>query len=153
MTKQIRVVIVGNSPLPIENTSRNYAPGIRTWHFAYSARDANCKVLVIGNRIPKSYDTNAEPIIENIIDDIEYCSVEPRLFEDKSWLTKKIMNFKPDCVVGVNPHPCSVLSKLDLSVPFSGGSGRRRDIVYNCSSDSCQSYDRNRVWYFFTLTV
>jgi len=118
MTKQIRVVIVGNSPLPIENTSRNYAPGIRTWHFAYSARDANCKVLVIGNRIPKSYDTNAEPIIENIIDDIEYCSVEPRLFEDKSWLTKKIMNFKPDCVVGVNTHPCSVLSELDLPVPF-----------------------------------
>ena len=52
MTKK-RVLIVGNSPIPTENTSKNYAAGIRTWHFACAAKNANCNVMIIGCSILK----------------------------------------------------------------------------------------------------
>jgi len=36
-----RIVVIGSSPLPFENAEKNYAAGIRTWHFASTAKDAN----------------------------------------------------------------------------------------------------------------
>lgn len=118
MADKKRVVIVGNSPLPVENTERTFAPGIRTWHFATAAKDAGFEVLIIGNRIPKSYPDDSDSFLELSFDDIAYCSADPILFEDKTWLSKKISQFKPTCVVSVNTHPSSIVADLDLDIPF-----------------------------------
>jgi len=113
-----RVLILGNAPLPVENASRNYAPGIRTWHFANSAKNANCDVLVIGYRIPKSYQEKLPEIKFLQIDGIDYYTVEGHVFENKDWLKEKISQFKPDCIVGVNTHPASIAAELNLDIPF-----------------------------------
>jgi len=116
--KQTRVVIVGNSPLPMENAKKTYAPGIRTWHFGYSAKEANCKVMIIGCRIQKSYDAELPDVKFEKINDMYYYSVEPLIFENKNWLKEKIINFKPDCIIGVNTYPSSIVAQLDLDYPF-----------------------------------
>ena len=116
--KQKRVVIVGNSPLPMENAKKTYAPGIRTWHFGYSAKEANCKVMIIGCRIQKSYDAELPDVKFEKINDMYYYSVEPLIFENKNWLKEKIINFKPDCIIGVNTYPSSIVAQLDLDYPF-----------------------------------
>jgi len=118
MNKKNRVIIVGNSPFPFENSSRNYAPGIRTWHFGLAAKDANYDVLILGCRIPKSYDEDQPDIKFEKQDDIEYYSVIPTIFENKKWLKEKIQEFEPDVIVGVNTYPCSIISDLELKIPF-----------------------------------
>ena len=94
-----RVLIIGNSPIPTENSTKNHAPGIRTWHFACAAKNTNCDVMVIGCRLPKSYEENIQEILSEKIDDIEYYSIEPKVFENSNWMIKKIQEFKPDSIM------------------------------------------------------
>jgi len=116
--KQHNVLIIGHSPLPFENTQKTFAPGIRTWHFSKSAKEANCNVLVIGARIPKAYGEKLPDILKKEIEGITYYSVEPFIFENKQWLEEKIRDFDPTCIVGVNSYPSSIVSGLEISVPF-----------------------------------
>ena len=118
MENKKKVIILGHSPLPIENTKKNFAPGTRTWHFAYSAKDAGCKVLVIGIRIPNSYDDSVPDIKLENIRDIQYYSVNEKIFSDLKWINDIISKFQPDCIVGVNTFPASIVSDLDLDIPF-----------------------------------
>jgi len=113
-----RVAIIGNSPLPIENVKKNYAAGIRTWNFATAAKNNNCEVMIIGYRIPKSYQNIEEEIKFMEIEGINYYSVEGTKFEDKNWMLDKINNFNPDCIVGVNTFPASFVAELNLNIPF-----------------------------------
>jgi len=113
-----RVLIIGNAPIPLENALRSYAPGIRTWNFACAAKDANCVVKIIGCRIPKAYEKDMPEIKHEKLQDIEYFSVDPHLFENGDWLMEEILKFHPDCIVGVNTHPCSIISQLNLPAPF-----------------------------------
>ncbi len=118
MENKKKVIILGHSPLPIENTKKNFAPGTRTWHFAYSAKDAGCEVLVIGIRIPNSYDNSVPDIKLENIRDIQYYSVNEKIFSDLKWINDIISKFQPDCIVGVNTFPASIVSDLDLDIPF-----------------------------------
>jgi GT2 family glycosyltransferase/glycosyltransferase involved in cell wall biosynthesis len=118
MAGKKRVVILGHSPLPVENALKNFAPGTRTWHFAYSARDAECDVLVIGCRISNSYQSGIPAIKHETIQNIEYYSVSETVFSDLDWMQDTISKFQPDCIVGVNTFPASIVSNLNLEIPF-----------------------------------
>jgi len=113
-----RIIIIGNSPLPFENVTKTYAAGIRTWHFACAARDAHCNVMIIGCKIPHVY--KKESLDEKFMskDEIDYYSVSGKVFEDKKWLNEKITQFKPDCIIGVNTHPSSIVAEQNLDIPF-----------------------------------
>jgi len=113
-----RIVVIGSSPLPFENAEKNYAAGIRTWHFASTAKDANCDVMVIGYQIPNCYK-EIPPEIKNLqIEGIDYYSVAGQIFEDLDWMNKKISQFNPDCIVGVNTYPASIAAQLNFDIPF-----------------------------------
>ena len=113
-----RVVILGSSPLPFENTKKTYASGIRTWHFTLAAKEANCDVMIIGYRIPSAYVEELPEIKFMQVDGIDYYNVDGPIFENKDWLLEKINAFNPDCIIGVNTHPSSVVAKLNLPIPF-----------------------------------
>jgi len=113
-----KILIIGNSPLPHENVEKTFAPGIRTWNFATAVNTKNSFVKVIGCRIPFVYPTSTNSETFEKIDDIEYLSVNGKLFENLDWLKNEISKFKPDCIIGVNAYPCSIISNLDLEVPF-----------------------------------
>jgi len=113
-----KVVIIGSSPLPFENTAKNYAAGIRTWNFALSAKNVNYQVMVIGYRIPSAYKDELPEIKFLQHDGIDYYSVDGPIFENKDWMRKKIKQFEPHCIVGVNTHPSSVVAELNLEIPF-----------------------------------
>jgi len=113
-----KVVILGQSPLPIEHFKKNYASGARTWNFAKSAQDADCEVLLIGIRIPHIYDEKEPSIIQKKIGDIEYYSIDNSVASDKKWIKEKIMKFNPDSIVGVTTFPASILADLEIELPF-----------------------------------
>jgi len=113
-----KVVILGYSPLPFENVSKNYAPGARTWHFTQVALNAGKKVLLIGSRIPNVYDKNLDPITNEKKGNLDYYSVDSAIFENKEWLREKILEFNPVCIVGVTTYPCSMVAELNLGIPF-----------------------------------
>jgi len=115
-----RIVIIGNSPLPFENAIKNYAHGARTWHFAKSAKDANCDVMIIGYQIPNSYKENPPEIKFDQVNGIDYYSVAGQIFENKDWMKEKISQFNPDCIIGVNTFPTSIAAQLKLEIPFWG---------------------------------
>jgi len=116
--KKTRVVIIGSSPLPIETAQKNFAAGIRTWHFARAAKEVGCEVMIIGYRIPRSYKQELPDEKFLQIEGMNYYIVDGPLFENTNWMSKKISQFHPDCVVGINTHPASVVSKLNLDTPF-----------------------------------
>jgi len=113
-----KVVILGQSPLPIEHFKKNYASGARTWSFAKSAQDADSQVLLIGIRIPHIYDEKEPSIIQKKIGNIEYFSIDNSIANDKKWLKEKIMKFNPDSIVGVTIFPASILADLEIEAPF-----------------------------------
>jgi len=116
--KKMKILIIGNSPLPNENVKRTYAPGIRTWNFAKSAKNENTEVMIIGCKIPFAYEGSTENEKFNKIDDINYISVSQELFENRNWLENEINKFEPNCIVGVNTHPCSIISNMEIKIPF-----------------------------------
>jgi len=117
-SKLKKIVILGQSPLPMENFKKNFAPGARTWSFAKSAIDCGCKVLLIGIRIPHIYNENSPSIIYQKIDDIEYYSIDGSIAEDRKWLKEKILEFNPSSIVGVTIYPASIAADLDMDIPF-----------------------------------
>jgi len=118
MEKIRRVVIIGISPLPFENLKKNYAPGKRTWDFALAAKEANCQVIVIGYRIPDTYEKKIPDVYLQKHENIDCYSVIGEIFENPHWLKTKISEFTPDCVVGVTTYPSSIVTNLNLELPF-----------------------------------
>lgn len=113
-----RIVIIGSSPLAFEKAEKNYGAGIRTWHFANAAKDANCDVMIIGYQMPNCFK-DEPPEIKNLqIEGIDYYSVAGQIFENKDWMKEKIIQFNPDCIVGVNTYPASIVAQLNLDIPF-----------------------------------
>ena len=113
-----KVVILGSSPLPFENTPKTSASGIRTWYFAQAAKEENCQVLILGYRIPFSYEEDLPETKFIQKNGIDYYSISGELFEDKNWMKEKISQFDPDCIVGVNTHPSSVAANFSIDIPF-----------------------------------
>jgi len=113
-----RIVLLGHSPLPYENLSKNYAPGARTWHFAKAALEVGSEVLLIASRIPHVYDKNKKLIEFEKKGNLNYYSVDDSVFQDKNWLKEKISEFNADCIVGVTTYPASIVADLDLGIPF-----------------------------------
>ena len=104
--------------MPFENTKKTYASGIRSWHFTLAAKEAYCDVMIIGYRIPSAYVEELPEIKFMQVDGIDYYNVDGPIFENKDWLLEKINAFNPDCIIGVNTHPSSVVAKLNLPIPF-----------------------------------
>lgn len=128
----MRILLVGNGPLPDENTPKRYAAGLRTWQL-FSAlqndkaagQSANHQIHLVTIAEPNAYDdtdspdpTAQPPEISQITPDCNRYNFHKKDRRLKSKLQKLINTQKPDVIIAANNHPSYLVSKLKFKVPF-----------------------------------
>jgi len=115
-----RILLFGFSPLPVENSHRLHAPGIRTWQMAGPLLADGHEVLLVCCRYGAGYGED-EP------DTIELPRPEPglrclllrdTLFNDVRHLQQLHDEFRPDGVVGATVIPSAAAVKLETRAPI-----------------------------------
>ena len=131
-----RVLIIGNSPLPEENTSSRPAAGLRTNQFltpllkkggmvvrdkehAFSAETRpQFKVQLVTIAMPECYDQKIEPkeIVKGEHFSHFLVSKDDRSL--KGSIQKIHDEFQPEVIIGVNTYPSYIASGLDSLAPL-----------------------------------
>lgn len=118
-----KVLLIGNSPLPNENTSSRPAAGLRTHQFL-SVLKQNCIVQVLTIAMPECYDDKVDR--SEIKHSDKY--FEARVSKDdpglKSFVQRVHDDFQPEVIVSVNTFPsyiaCSIKSQAPLWADLNG---------------------------------
>jgi glycosyltransferase involved in cell wall biosynthesis len=113
-----RVLVVGHAPLPIENSSRNYAPGNRTWQFIAPLLAGRHDVCLIAFRLPNAYPANQPDQHTQPQKHFQYHNLAAERMEDTDYLRQIMLDFAPDCVLGVTTLASSIATRLNPAVPL-----------------------------------
>ncbi len=115
-----RVLLIGMSPLPTENTSKSYAAGLRTWQFAKALTHAGHDLVLVCCRIPYVYPARLDAIVESRdaeLDVLRFDANESALVSG-NFLSGLIASHHPECIVGAHTFPSSLAAKLDTNEPI-----------------------------------
>lgn len=95
-----RVLVLGSAPLLFESAVRTYAAGARTWQLTEPLINDGHDVMLIGQRLPKSYAEGCDPdFVVTSSRGFVYRSVEPSIFQSVGFLSQVCRDFHPDAVV------------------------------------------------------
>ena len=113
-----KVLLVGNAPLPSENTSSRPAAGLRTWQFLQALLAAGLEVKLICIAMPECYEQ--EPTYQTEQISGRYSKVV--ISKQDVDLVKRVQHehdaFKADLIVSVNTFPSYIVAQLDSELPF-----------------------------------
>lgn len=112
-----RILVAGLCPLPFENTSRNYGPGIRTWQLASGLRAAGHPVRVLAMVIPGVYEAG-ELRAEEVRHGIEVRRVDGERFFDGATVPVEIERFAPQALVGATIYGSLALAQSGSQLPL-----------------------------------
>lgn len=112
-----RILICGICPLPVENTHRNYGPGMRSWQFARALTLQGHAVKLVAMRTPGAYD-DREPAAEERIDGFEVERLAEARFFDRGEIEARIEAFRPDALVGATIYGSRALASCRSNLPF-----------------------------------
>jgi len=126
-----RILILGNCPLPDENTKSRPAAGLRTYQFlkpllgsgatgnAFSGmRREKFKVFLVTIAMPECYENEPGKKEIRYSDDFSQLQIskdDPNLFEE---IQKIHDEFHPDAIVGVNTFPAYVAAGIKSAAPM-----------------------------------
>jgi len=118
MKDKRKLLILGNAPLPFENTKKNYAAGIRTWQFVeplikfdngFEAIDVYLIIMRnIYNTIPKNFS----------LGNVHFKYITEEIALDKNFLSDKNINDEYEAIIGINTYPSYACAKLNTQIPF-----------------------------------
>ena len=112
-----RVLVCGLCPLPFENTSQNYGPGIRTWQLAKAAALGGHEVRVLAMVIPGVYEGDELASSEEI-DGITIRRLDGEAFHDPDVLRAEIARWRPSVLVGATVYGSLVIAEIEPELPF-----------------------------------
>lgn len=112
-----RILVAGLCPLPFENTSQNYGPGIRTWQFAVGLRAAGLRVRVLAMVIPGVY-AGDELRAEEVRDGIEIRRLPGERFLEGPAVPDEIRRFGPQALVGATIYGSLALVRAGSDLPL-----------------------------------
>ncbi len=112
-----KILLLGLAPLPFENTTKTFGPGIRAWQFAKPLISQGHELLLIASRIPFVYKDRPRVEVISQQDNFKYIQVEQQEFEMGDLLHKQIKEFEPDCIVGATSFPSYIASLLEGDLP------------------------------------
>lgn len=97
-----KIIILGNSPLPSDNSNSRPAAGLRTYQFIKALETANFEYKLITISIDKNCKkyNNTHTIIEK--DDTKITSK----------LQSEITKYNPDIIIGINTYPSYLACKI-----------------------------------------
>ncbi len=131
-----RLLIVGSSPLPDENTKSRPAAALRTWQFVQpflreggtviadkgnafgSVKRPHFQVRLVTIAMPECYDK--EPEYREICESEDFAQYrfsknDPDLMNGLSEIHDE---FQPDAIIGVNTYPAYIAAQIKSEAPF-----------------------------------
>jgi len=112
-----KLFVLGLSPLPFENTKKNFGPGIRTWQFVQPLLQTNHEILLVANRIPYIYPDTIAPEIKIRRENLTYIHVQDNIFRNKRRIQELHDAFNPDAILAATIFSTSPLTQLDTTAP------------------------------------
>jgi len=117
-----KILICGNAPLPTEKEAKKqYAAGLRTWHFIKPLLDAGHQVLLFALVMPDAYKDALvfkKPQTEVVSDQLTIIRVDKGWTGFAQFLHKQFRTFRPDCALGINTYPSYRATTLARHCPF-----------------------------------
>lgn len=112
----MKVLLIGQGPLPIEGGEKNNAPGFRVWHFGRALAEAGHQVRLVGINPDPAFTTQLPRQLQPNLS--FYPTSEVDITQD-NFLAKLVAEEKPDALVGASVWP-SYLASLYLpsDLPF-----------------------------------
>lgn len=112
-----RILVLGWGPLPFENQRMNYAPGVRSYHFAQALAAAGHAVCLAYARIPGAYFGSPPSLVtwrEPGDHDfpIRVFQMETATFDHPGGLESLVELFDPHVLVGAAPIPSRRAARL-----------------------------------------
>lgn len=112
-----RIVVCGLCPLPFENTSQNYGPGIRTWQMASALAAVGHAVHVVAMEIPGVYQAG-EMREQETVDGVSIRRLDPAAFMDPAVIRREIDRWRPSALVGATIYGSLAIAQCDPDLPF-----------------------------------
>lgn len=112
-----RILIGGVCPLPVENTARNYGPGMRSWQFAHGLALRGHTVKLVAMCTQGAYE-DAEPPAEERLDGFEVERLPAARFFDRGAIEARIEAFRPDALVGATIYGSRALAACRSDLPL-----------------------------------
>jgi glycosyltransferase involved in cell wall biosynthesis len=115
----MKILVLGNCPLPMENSKSRPAAGLRSYQIISALKqNPELQLKVVCIAMPECYG-NAIPDYEEVNEgEIAFT----RISKDNIHLTEKVQalhdEFQPDCIVSINTFPSYVASQLDCQTPL-----------------------------------
>jgi len=115
-----RILLFGFSPLPVENSHRLHAPGIRTWQMTSPLLADGHELLLVCCRYSAGYgDDQPDTIeLERPEPGLRCLLLRDTLFNDAGYLQSLHDEFRPDCVVAATVIPSAAAVKLETRAPI-----------------------------------
>jgi len=112
-----RILVCGLCPLPFENTSQNYGPGIRTWQLAKGMALDGHDIRVVAMVIPGVYEAG-ELVVESEVDGISIRRIDGEAFLDPAVIRHEIETWRPTAAVGATVYGSLAIAQSETEVPF-----------------------------------
>ena len=113
-----RILLIGNAPLPEENTLTRPAAGLRTHQFLKSLIDKRFLVELVSIMMPECYEGALiceEKDHGKRFKEFRVSKNDPQLLP---YIQKIHDDFHPDAIVAVNTHPSYIASLIDSRTPL-----------------------------------
>ncbi|MBN1552770.1 glycosyltransferase, partial [bacterium] len=113
-----RLLVFGLSPLPFENTTKNFGPGIRAWQFIQPLLQHDCEVMLLANRIPYIYPENTPPEVTISKGSFNYTHMSDHVFRNQQKIQAYYDRFKPDAILSATIFASPPLKTLKTDLPI-----------------------------------
>ncbi len=145
-----KVLVLGASPLPIENEIILSGPGIRTWQFVKPLLDDKHQICLVCLQTPGAYKQKKKELIEQKNDgNLIYYSLSQEKFEELSYIQKIYDNFQPDCIFSISsflPSYSAVQLKTEKPMWFDRG-----DLMSEAQIKASVENNNDYIYYFWKL--
>jgi glycosyltransferase involved in cell wall biosynthesis len=116
-----RVMLLGLSPLPLDNQRSLSALNRRTWHFARALSEAGHDVMVACFRVHGAYGDaeSLPPVVEQqLAPNLLYRALDERAFMLSDTLDQYCDRFQPDAIIAITPHTAHRAARLRTAAPM-----------------------------------
>ncbi len=145
-----KVLVLGASPLPIENEIVLNGTGIRTWQFVKPLLNYGHQVCLVCLQTPGAYKQKDKRLIgEKRYGNLTYYSLPQKNFEEVSYIQKIHDNFHPDCIFSISsflPSYIAVQLKTEKPMWFDRG-----DLMSEAQLKAFVEDNNDYLYYFWKL--
>ena len=114
-----RLLVFGFSPLPFENTRKNFGPGIRVWQFIQPLiQTGQVEVTLVANRIPYIYPDSMPPEVFSNDHGFSYYCMTESIFRQTARIQEIHDRVQPDAILVATVFAGMALTGLQTQCPI-----------------------------------